>query len=194
MRTVRGRPADPAANPTGAGTPPSMDDTVGGPGSGRRPSMFMRLLGLTTFVGLGGFAVTELVQVIQHGTVGLVAASLSNALVWLAGVNSIIIGSGHLTMPDPIARSIGWPVGNPFQWEVGLAGILIGVLGVLSTSFDRDFQLAAVLSFSIFYLGAAVGHIREMLTEHNFASGNAGFIFYYDVVTPLITIALFIAT
>jgi hypothetical protein len=154
----------------------------------------MRLLGVTTFVGLAGFVIAEVVQVVQHGADGLLAASLSNALVWLAGVNSLIVGSGHLTMPGPIARSIGWPAGSPFQWEVGLAGVLIGVLGVLSASYDRDFQLAALLAFTIFYLGAAVGHVRQMVTGRNFAPGNAGFIFYYDILAPLVVIALFAAT
>jgi hypothetical protein len=35
---------------------------------------------------------------------------------------------------------------------------------------------------------------REMLTQRNFASGNAGFIFYYDIAAPLLVIALFVAT
>jgi hypothetical protein len=171
-----------------------MAQTPAGVESAGPPVLLLRLLGMTTFVGLAGFVVAEVVQIALHGADGLLHASLINALVWLAGVNSLIIGSGHLTLPDPIARSIGWPVGNPFQWEVGLAGVLIGVLGVLAPSFDRDFQLAALLAFAIFYLGAAVGHVREMLTRHNFASGNAGFIFYYDIGAPLLVIALYVAT
>lgn len=163
-------------------------------GKPRSRNLLLRLSGLTTFVGLVGFVVAELVQVVQHGENGLMDASLDNALVWLAGVNSLIVGSGHLTMPDPIAESIGWPAGNPFQWEVGLAGVLIGTLGVFSTSFDRDFQLAALLAFAIFYLGAAVGHVREMVTKRNFAPGNAGFIFYYDIFAPSLVIALYAAT
>lgn len=158
------------------------------------PPLLLRLLGMTTYVGLVGFAVAEVAQVATNGTDGLLDASLLNALVWLAGVNSIIIGSGHLTVPDPIAESIGWPAGNPFQWEVGLAGLVVGTLGVMSPGFDRDFQLAAVIAFAIFYLGAAVGHVRQMVTERNFAPGNAGFIFYYDLAAPLLVIALYVAT
>jgi hypothetical protein len=48
--------------------------------------------------------------------------------------------------------------------------------------------------FSIFMLGAAVGHVRSMLAEHNFAPGNAGYIFWYDILAPLFLIALYIAT
>ena len=48
--------------------------------------------------------------------------------------------------------------------------------------------------FSIFMLGAAVGHIRSMLAEHNFAPGNMGYIFWYDLLAPILLIALYIAT
>jgi hypothetical protein len=159
------------------------------------PPLVLRLLGMTTYVGLVGFAVTEIVQLATTGLPGFAEASLLNALVWLAGVNSFIVGCGHLAFPDPVAESIGWPRGNPFQWEVGLANVLIGVLGVLSGSgFDRQFRFAAVLAFAIFYLGAAVGHVVQVRRAGNRAAGNAGFILWYDVVAPLLVIALFVAT
>lgn len=43
-------------------------------------------------------------------------------------------------------------------FSLSLALLGIGVLGVLAPSFDRGFQLAAVITFSVFYLGAAIGH------------------------------------
>jgi hypothetical protein len=69
-----------------------------------------------------------------------------------------------------------------------------GVAGVMAPSYDRDFWLATIVVFSIFMLGAAVGHVRSMLAEHNFAPGNAGYIFWYDVLVPLLLIGLYIAT
>jgi hypothetical protein len=42
--------------------------------------------------------------------------------------------------------------------------------------------------------GAAVGHIRSMLAEHNLAPGNAGYIFWYDVLAPILLITLYVAT
>ena len=162
--------------------------------TGGPPPWVLTLLSLTTYVGLAGFVVAELVQLAQYGTAGLLPATLQNALAWVVGVNALIIGSGHLVFPDPIADSIGWPKGSPFQWEVGLAGLLIGVLGVMAPVFDRGFQLAAVIAFSVFYLGAAVGHVREMVRQHNTSPGNAGFIFWFDVVAPVAVIALFVVT
>jgi hypothetical protein len=39
-------------------------------------------------------------------------------------------------------------------------------------------------------LGAAGGHLYQMVTEHNFAPGNAGVVFYMDIVIPLFGLAL----
>ena len=44
----------------------------------------------------------------------------------------------------------------------------------MAPAFDRGFWLATIIVYSIFMLGAAVGHVCSMLAEHNFAPGNAG--------------------
>jgi hypothetical protein len=33
-----------------------------------------------------------------------------------------------------------------------------------------------------------------MIREHNFAPGNAGFIFWYDILAPALLISLYVAT
>jgi hypothetical protein len=43
---------------------------------------------------------------------------------------------------------------------------------------------------SIFTLGAAVGHVVQMVSAHNFAPGNAGPIFYTDIIIPVFGFAL----
>jgi hypothetical protein len=119
--------------------------------------------------------------------------TLKVGLTWLVGVNGIITGIGHMSMPAPIAASIGWPTSR-FQWEVGLADLSYGVAGVMAPSFDRGFWLATIVVFSVFMLGAAVGHIRSMVAEHDFAPGNAGYIFWYDIAAPILLIALYVLT
>lgn len=158
------------------------------------PAWVLRLLSLTSYVGLTGFVVAEIVQFVQHGTQGLLDATFLNALVWAVGVNAFIVGCGHIFVPGPVAEAIGWAPGSPFQYEVGLANLGIGVLGAFAPSFDRGFQLAAVIAFSVFYFGAALGHIREMVTSHNFAPGNAGFIFWFDLLAPPAVITLYLLT
>lgn len=137
------------------------------------------------------FVIAEALQLAQHGTTGFHRATLLNVLVYLIGVNGIVGASGHLFYPDPVARSIGWPPGSPFQWEVGIADLGWGVLGVMAPAFDRDFWLATIVMASIFLLGAAVGHVRQMITARNFAPGNAGGVFFNDVAIPVFAIVLY---
>ena len=83
-------------------------------------------------------------------------------------------------MPAPVAAAIGWSTSR-FQWEAGLTASGTGWRASPVPSFGREFWLATIVVFSIFMLGAAVGYIRSMLAEHNFAPGNAGYIFWYDL-------------
>jgi hypothetical protein len=156
------------------------------------PGVGARLSSLVIYVPLAGFVV-NLAIVLASGVDDWRISALEIGLLWLVGVNGIITGTGHMFMPAPIATSIGWPT-SPFQWEVGLADLSYGVLGVMAPAFGREFWLATIIVFSIFMLGAAGGHVRSMLREHNFAPGNAGYIFWYDIVVPLSLIALYVVT
>jgi hypothetical protein len=51
------------------------------------------------------------------------------------------------------------------------------------------FKAAAVSAASIFLLGDAVGHVKQMLIAGNFAPGNAGVPFYMDIICPTLAIA-----
>jgi hypothetical protein len=82
------------------------------------------------------------------------------------------------------AAFIGW-ADSPFQFEVATASLGFGLVGFIAAFRSFDLRLAAIVGPSMFTLGAAVGHIREMITAHNFAPGNAGVIFYMDIVVPL---------
>ena len=83
---------------------------------------------------------------------------------------------------------------QPLPGGGGVGHISYGVLGVTASSFERPYTLAAIIAFSIFMLGAAAGHVRSMVRDHNFAAGNAGYIFWYDILAPLLLIVLYIAT
>ncbi|RPH64409.1 MAG: hypothetical protein EHM78_26600 [Myxococcaceae bacterium] len=129
------------------------------------------------------FAIHVPVRLVLDGGQNATETTLRLALLWLVGINGILLGAAHLIMPAPVARAIGWQT-SPFQWEVGLAGVSYGLLGVLSGLFERAFWLATIIAYSVFMLGAAVGHIRSMIRDRNFAPGNAGYMFWYDVVVP----------
>jgi hypothetical protein len=137
------------------------------------------------------FVIAQAVQLAQHGTTGFHRAALLNGLVYLVGVAGIIGATGHLLKPDDVAQSIGWPPGSPFQWEVGVADLGWGVLGVLCPIYGREFWLATIIVASIFLLGAAVGHVKQMVVAKNFAPGNAGSVFFADTVIPIFLIVLY---
>ncbi|WP_348626715.1 DUF6790 family protein [Methylocella silvestris] len=95
----------------------------------------------------------------------------------------------HVFFGQMSAAFIGWAE-SPFQFEVGTASLGFAAVGLLAAFRSYDLRLAAVLGPSIFTLGAAVGHLYQMVTAHNFAPGNAGIIFWTDIFIPLFGFAL----
>lgn len=116
---------------------------------------------------------------------------LSWILLLPIGVTGIWAGVFHVFFPAVAAADIGWQA-SPFQFEVGMADLAIGVTACASFWRDLSFKAAAVCAASIFLLGDAVGHVREMISAANFAPGNAGVPFYMDVICPLLAIGLLV--
>jgi len=114
-------------------------------------------------------------------------------LVFTVGLGGISSFMGHIFMGTEIAKSIGWPSGNPFQFEVGVAYLAFGILGLLCIKLKRGFWLATGLGSIIFYYGAALGHIKDMLTNHNYAAYNSDSLLYVgDILVPSIILVLLI--
>jgi len=66
----------------------------------------------------------------------------------------------------------------------------IGVTACIAFWRNLSFKAGAVCAASVFLLGDATGHMREMVVTGNFAPGNAGVPFYMDIIGPLSAIAL----
>ena len=114
---------------------------------------------------------------------------LSWVLLLPIGGASLWAGIFHVFFPATAAAYIGWQA-SPFQFEVGMADLAIGVTACIAFWRDLGFQAAVVTTASIFLLGDAIGHVRQMIVAGNFAPGNAGVPFYLDVACPLLAIAL----
>lgn len=108
------------------------------------------------------------------------------------GVTGLWAGIAHVFIPHVAAAHIGWEV-SPFQYEVGMADLAVGITACLAFWRTWEFRAAAVCAASIFLLGDAIGHVRQMLAVGNFAPGNAGVPFYMDIIAPLLAIALLVA-
>ena len=107
---------------------------------------------------------------------------LSWSLPINVGVGGIFAFVGHTFRAEEVAEEIGWPANNPFQTEVAVSNLAFGVLGLLSIRFRGLFWFATAVGQAVFLLGAAGVHTREMLKEKNFNPGNAGPIFFFDIL------------
>jgi hypothetical protein len=108
---------------------------------------------------------------------------------WAIGVCYFYNFVMHSFFGEMAASFIGW-ADSPFQFEVGTASLGFSVVGFLAAFRSFDLRLAAIVGPGLFTLGAAAGHVYQMVTAHNFAPGNAGVIFYMDILIPLFGFAL----
>lgn len=107
------------------------------------------------------------------------------------GLFSIFSAFGHIFMGPQIAQEIGWLPGSPFQFEVGVANLSYGVLGVLSSRALDRFSKAALLGWAIFLLGAFVGHMIQRYTAADRAMYNVGlFVWFNDFFLPFFALSL----
>jgi 4-amino-4-deoxy-L-arabinose transferase-like glycosyltransferase len=97
-------------------------------------------------------------------------------LLYLFGIG--VAGSGiggffgHVFLSDQVAESIGWPTGNPFQLEVGVANLALGILGIVAMSRRDGFREATVITVTVLGVGATVVHAMDVVESGNLAPGN----------------------
>jgi hypothetical protein len=129
--------------------------------------------------------------VVTHTTTVPHIASV--ALLWLVagfyGGNMFISGLQHIFNSKNIARSIGWE-SNGFQKELGWFSVGLGVSGLLAVFWQGIYLVGPAAVGSVFLLGAALVHREDMRKRRNFHPGNAGIIFYMDIIVPLLTLVV----
>jgi len=116
---------------------------------------------------------------------------LARILLLPIGITGLWAGISHVFFPAVAATHIGWET-SPFQFEVGMADLAIGVTACLSFWQDMTFKAAAICAASVFLLGDAIGHVHQMMVAGNFAPGNAGLPFYMDIICPVLAITLLV--
>jgi hypothetical protein len=108
------------------------------------------------------------------------------------GVGGLFGFMGHTMRAEEVAKSIGWPAGNPFQLEVAMTNLAFGVLGLLCIKFRDNFWTATILGYGIFLEGAGCVHIHEIVKSGNWSINNAGPILVADVLFPIFLLGLLI--
>jgi hypothetical protein len=156
----------------------------------------MHMIGSFIAFVLGNFTLTFFVLALAFAAVAIarlpkpitrasvVEKCMSSFVFWTIGVLYLYNAVFHMFFGQLAARFIGWE-DSPFQFEVGTASLGFAAVGFLAAFGSFDLRLAAIIGPAIFMLGAAAGHVYQMVTAHNFAPGNAGIIFWSDILLPL---------
>jgi hypothetical protein len=105
------------------------------------------------------------------------------------GLMGVLTAYFHVFAPERASASIGWAM-SPFEYEVGMADLTVGVLGILCVWFRGDFWLATAIANAVWLLGDAIGHVRQLLVNNDHAPNNAGIFLYAEIATPLIILGL----
>ncbi len=122
----------------------------------------------------------------------VVELTLLYLLVVGAGAAGLLTFVGYAFDAVRTARSIGWPPGSPFQFEVAVADLSYGVLGLMCIRWRGPFWLATGVVTSVFYLGCNYGHLHDALVNHNYAPNNYGLINLFEIVWPAAVLILLV--
>ena len=115
----------------------------------------------------------------------MVTSMIRYMMLLSIGATGIWAFLGHTIFAGTTASFIGWPP-SPFQFEVALASLGIGLAGLVGFKQTFNYWLALAIVVSVFYWGAALGHLYQMIFHGNFAAGNVGIVLYMDILIPLL--------
>jgi Na+/melibiose symporter-like transporter len=98
---------------------------------------------------------------------------------------------GHVFFAEQAAASIGW-ANTPFQYEVGVANLGLGLAAIYAAFRGFEARLAVAIAAACFLVGAGIGHIKDIVAQGNLAPGNAGPIMVTDFLTPITVLVLLV--
>src|SRR5271156_1656626 len=125
----------------------------------------------------------------RSGVGAIVSTYLLYLLFIYVGLMGLFTAYYHVFRPIEASASIGWAT-SPYEYEVGMADLTVGVLGVLCLVFRGEFWLATAIADAVWLLGDAVGHIREMVVHNNHAEYNAGKVLAFELAMPVLILGL----
>ncbi len=125
----------------------------------------------------------------RRSRTAIVGTYLLYLLFVYVGLMGVLTSYAHVFRPIETSASIGWPT-SPYEYEVGMADLTVGVLGILCVKFRGGFWLATAIANAVWLLGDAVGHVRQMTIYNNHSSNNSGVFLAAEIVVPLVILFL----
>jgi len=119
-----------------------------------------------------------------------VEALLLYLLVIFVGVGGLTGFLGHTFKAQEIALKIGWQP-SPFQFEVAVANLAFGVLGIMCIWQRGGFRTATGIGYATFLLGCGYGHFRDLTLHGNVSPYNVGPVLWVnDLGIPVVILIL----
>jgi hypothetical protein len=117
------------------------------------------------------------------------ATYLLYLLVIYVGMMGLLSAYAQVFRPAQTSASIGWST-SPYEYEVGMADLTVGVLGIFCLWLRGNFWLATAIANAVWLLGDAVGHIRQMVLNLNHAANNSGIFLITEITMPFVILVL----
>lgn len=93
------------------------------------------------------------------------------------GLVSMAAFIGQVFFPERVAAMLGWAL-SPLQKDIGLYAGAWGLLGLLAIWIRGSFVHAVVIGWSVFMIGAGIGHMKAAIVPASNSTYNFGSIFF----------------
>jgi hypothetical protein len=110
-------------------------------------------------------------------------------LFFYVGFMGIMTAYAHVFRPVQTSASIGWST-SPYEYEVGMADLTVGVLGILCLWLRGNFWLPTAIANAVWLLGDSVGHVRQIVLTNNHAANNSGVFLFVEFTMPVLILIL----
>lgn len=117
---------------------------------------------------------------------------LKYSLFFNVGCLFIMGSTGQFLYGQEISSFIGWSW-SPFQYELAFSELCLGILGLLSPLFNKEFWLATIIGSAVWLLGGSAVHLYYLFSQGNEAILNASFVIIWNIFIVLWLVAFFVA-
>ena len=125
----------------------------------------------------------------RSGGAAIAETYLLYLFVIYVGLMGLLTAYAHVFRPMQTSASIGWST-SPYEYEVGMADLTVGVLGILCVWVRGNFWLATAIANFFWLEGDAIGHVRQMQEFNDHAANNSGVFLYLEIIVPFIILLL----